>query len=749
MKNSENKMMITVLTVLIATVSLFSQEPTCVKQGKNLPDNDCAPCTTDTKYNVIVQNLLEVEEIYKMQAEMDKMVEEMNDVYKTFGNLKQKGFDELDLDLKKLYDEAKNDPQRAMDLISWMEGELEKGGCAKGIADLRSDGVSNGTLQSVSDNATQSIKNLTYPNYMGPDELTFDCCVDPRWQPNDVVITNALQIHNEFQRLKKSFEDFKLLHMIQINAVQMGVWQFQKYDAESKKKMEQLTNQSFCDVITNALNQSGSMNAKDAEFLNNQIKQYYKTNDMLSLYNAVRLTLGEDAAAVAQFLVENYTATDLLGNFGDLIKKNPAKLKALQKLSGPLKGAKWLSSFMNLVSYAEAAVNVFFDTFLKLGGNSFQLKAQSDLWCVAAYYYYHAMQSTLTNAAALYKMKQALLRMQKFFPSAVIPMQGLDSLTAENAEQKITSAYGLKNVSGTLQANKYIVNLPGGKTVVFVFGNFFCGKFKSYPKPETTPDPKQKKSKTGVIWEPGRAKFNTDSSIVVIDNYDGDAKEKPEWSGGFICGTGWVSNNGSLPFYNGMNSGEFVQQHQTELNSGFNGTTFAKGDEIRIITLPSAEFGLGFGCAVNHRWEVRAEITGGWQMTKAETDVRVARITPTLPPTTQQTTETVQAKSSAGFLKIHVGPQVNFGEKVQGFVGAGISTGFSAIDGIDFTAGEKTFEAKDLRVIPNAGGYINGGAKIPIGKRWCFLAEVEGRFIAVEKKFAASPGLKLGVDMKF
>lgn len=721
MKRTANLWMNAIMIVLIATATLSAQQSNCILQGKNLPENDCAPCSLNTKYNIIVQNLLEVNEVYRMEEELNKMVDMMDAVYKTFGNLKQKGFDELDMNLKKRYEEAKDNPQRAMELISWMEGVLEKAGCnKKGQAfDTRSEGVSTGGLQTVSSNATSSIRNLTFPNYQGAAQPTFDCCENPRWQPNDILINSTQQLHNDFVQFKKMFEDFKLMHMVQINAVQMAVFQFQKYDSESKKKMEQLTNQSFCNAITNMLSQSGAMSAKDAAFLNSQIKQYCETNDMLSLHGAVKAALGEDAALLAQFLVENYTATDLLGNFGDIIKNNPTKMKALQGLSSPLKGAAWLSSFMNLVSIAEASVNVFFDTFMKLGGNSFVIKTQNELWCVAAQYYYYALQSVLANAAALNNMKSAMQKVHSFFPNAVIPLEEMNELTAEEAQQKISSMFGSKDLKATLLGNQYTVQLPNGKQVVFVLGKFFCGKYKSTPKAEVTPDPKQ----------------------------------KPVWSGGFICGTGWSTDNAAMPLFSDMNTADFVQQHQTELNTDFKGITFAKGDAIRIRIMPSAEAGLGFGCAVNHTWGVCAEIVGGWQKIMAETDVRVARLviptSPSQPPSTQQFTEQLYAASSTGFLRVQVGPQASFGNNVKGFAGAGLSTGFTAISKIEYTAGEKSFEVKHLRVVPNVGGYINIGVQIPIAKAWSFRATMEGRFTAVEKKFVASPGLNLGVEVSF
>lgn len=721
MKRTASKWMTVIMIILIATSTLSAQQSNCVLQGKNLPENDCAPCSLNTKYNIIIQNLLEVNEVYHMEEELNKMVDMMDAVYKTFGNLKQKGFDELDLNLKKRYEEAKDNPERSMELISWMEGELEKAGCnKKGQAfDTRSEGVSTGALQTVSSNATTSIRNLTFPNYQGPAQPTFDCCENMRWQPNDILINNTQQLHNDFMQLKKMFDDFKQMHMIQINAVQMAVFQFQKYDTESKKKMEQLTNQSFCNAITNMLSQSGAMSAKDATFLNSQIKQYYETNDKLSMLGAVKAALGEDAAQLAQFLVENYTATDLLGNFGDIIKNNPAKLKALQGLSGPLKGAAWLSSFMNLVSIAEASVNVFFDTFMKLGGNSFVIKTQNELWCVAAQYYYYALQSVLVNAAAVNNMKKAMQKVHSFFPNAIVPLEEINGLTAEEAQQKIFSMFGSKDVKATLQGNQYTVQLPNGKQVVFVFGKFFCGKYKSTPKAEVTPDPKQ----------------------------------KPVWSGGFICGTGWSTDHAAMPLFRDMNTADFVQRHQAELNENFKGITFAKSDAIRIRIMPSVEVGLGFGCAVNHTWSARAEIIGGWQKMMAETDVRVARLviptSPSQPPSTQQFTEQVYAISSTGFLRVQVGPQASFGNKVKGFAGAGLSTGFTATNNIEYTAGEKMFEVKHLRVVPNVGGYIKTGMQIPVTKAWSFRSTVEGRFTAVQKKLVASPGVNVGVEFRF
>lgn len=754
MEKKTNKLIATATVVLIGVTRLFAQEPTCIKQGKNLPENDCAPCTLDTRYNVVVQNLLELDEIYRMEDEMNKMVEEMDAVYKTFGNLKQKGFDELDMNLKKLYEEAKHNPQRAMDLISWMESELEKAGCnKKGRAfDTRSDGVSTGGLQSVSDNATSAIKNLTFPNYQGPAQFTFDCCENPRWQPNDVLIANAQQIHTDFLRMTKMFEDFKLLHLVQIRAVQQAVWQFQQYDAESQKKMERLVNSSFCDVICDALAQSGATSAPNKEFIREVIKNFDKNNDIVSAKNAIRQVMGDDAAEVFGFYFEKYTATQMLQKLSEIVNKNKDAGKLVRGLGDKVKGVKWLNQFMDIVALAESSVNVFFDTFLKLGGNSFVIKTQNELWCIAAQYYYYAMQSVLTNAAALNNMKKAVQKVHSYFPDTVIPLEEMDGLTAMAAQQKISTLFGSKDLRATLQGNRYTVQLTDGKYVVFVFGKFFCGKYKSYPKAETTPNPKPNK-KTSPITAEHTINFNSDSTVVVFNNYDGEKKDYPQWSGGFICGTGWNTRNGAMPFYREMNSSEFVQQHQTELNAAFDGTTFSKAEAIKIITFPGVEAGLGVGCAVNHTWGIRAEITGGWQATTAETDVRVVRIVlppnPSQPPSTQQSTEVLKAKSSAGALRVNVGPTANFGNKVQGFVGAGVSTGFIVINKIEYIAGAKTFTTRDLKIIPNAGGYVNAGAKIPFEKKWCFVVEAEGRFLATQKNFVASPGLKIGVAVKF
>lgn len=754
MEKIVNKWMTTIGVVFIAVTCLFAQEPTCIRQGKNLPENDCAPCILDTRYNVIVQNLLALDEVYRMAEEMNKMVEEMDAIYKTFGNLKQKGFDELDMNLKKLYEEAKNNPQRAMELISWMEGELEKAGCnKKGRAfDTRSDGVGTGSLQSVSDNAIMAIKNLTFPNYQGPAEPTFDCCENPRWQPNDILVTNAQQIHTDFLRMKKMFEDFTLLHLVQIRAVQQAVWQFQQYNAESRKKMERLVNSSFCDVICDALAQSGVTSAPNKEFIREVIKNFDKNNDIVSAQNAIRQVMGDDAAEVFGFYFEKYTATQMLQKLSEIVSKNKEAGQLVRGLGEKVKGVKWLNQFMDIVALAESSVNVFFDTFLKLGGNSFVIKTQNELWCIAAQYYYYAMQSVLTNAATLNNMKTALQKIHSFFPNAVIPLEGMDGLTSEEAQQQIFSMFGLKNLKGTLQENRYTVQLTDGKQVVFVFGKFFCGKYKSYSQSETTPDPKPKKKTLHTDAE-RNINYNSDSTVVVFENYDGGKKDYPQWSGGFICGTGWNTRNAVIPFYSGMNGSEFVQQHQTELNKAFDGTTFSKGEKIKIITFPIVEAGLGVDCAVNRTWGIRTEITGGWQATTAQTDVRVVRIilpsNPSQPPGTQQSTEVLKAKSSAGLLRVNIGPTATFGNSVQGFVGAGVSTGFIAINKIEYTAGEKTFTTRDLKIIPNAGGYVNAGAKIPFEKKWCFVVEAEGRFLVVQKNFVASPGLKIGVDVKF
>jgi hypothetical protein len=750
MKLKSILMMLTL--TIIGAVKIQAQTTDCVKQKEHKPENDCSPCSLDSKYNVIVENFLLVDEIYKMEEELNKMVALADSMYKTHGNVKQRYFDVLDLDIKKLFNDMEKNPQKAKDLISWMDGILEQAGCTKtSTADTRSSGIADGGMLNIVDNLSTAINNFKYPSYTGPDVLTFDCCQDTRWQPNDQFISNAQQIHNQFMAFKKMFEDFKQLQLVQMSAVKMAALQFQQYDEESKKKMESLVNSSFFNVISSLLAQSNVITSAQANALNNIIANYAANKDKLSASNAIRQLLGNDAAEVYGFMFDNFTAEELLGSFGDLVKNNPAKFKSLQKLGGVSKVTGALAGFMNLVQIAQAAVNVFFDTFLKLGGNVYVIRTQNELWCITAKYYYYAVQSLLSNAAALYRMKTALLRNLSFFPNATIPMSGIDPLSSESIKQKISTAFG-SNVNGILQGNQYRIDLPGEQHVVIVFGNYLCGIITNHDKPATTPDPKDKKNTSKSAGEPGLPPVEYQSrTINKLNNKQSKNNAKKAWRVDFTIGTGYYSANTTAPIFSGINETSFVQQQQAVLNSSYKGTVFATGNTINVKSFSAAAAGFEFGRKLNNMVELNAGFTGQWQKVEAKTSVNVVKViiqSPSQPPVTRQSNEELNAKTGMAILKIKFGPRIYFGTHHQLFAGLKGCYAVSISKKIIYKAGDNNFNIDKVEKLVSAGASINAGIKVPAGKRCTFKFEAGADFLSIKQSLAIAPEMTAVLAIK-
>ncbi len=763
-------------------VTLKAQNSYCASTGKYLPENNCNECVLDSKYNMVVQTMLDINDITRMEQEMNQLVEQSDAYYKTYGNLKQKGFDELDLDLKKLFLEMEKNPQKADDLISWLEGILEQAGCGKGRFDGRTEGVADNGLQSIRDGASATITNLKFPNYSGPTQLTFDCC-QPHWQPNDQFIENCGQIHNQFLQFKNMFENLRLLHQITMQGVQMSAMQFMKYDQNAREKMERLRNNSFSNVMGDALIQSGALNQAQLNTINSILQKYAETNDKLGARAEIEKLVGKDAAELYGTIFEDFTPADLLGKFGELIKDNPTKLKSLNKLSKYMPGIpQWFGTFINLVQIAEMTVNIGFDTFLKLGGDAPVIKAENDLWCVTAWYYYCAASSLLKNAAALYQLKKAMLNVQSFFPEMVIPMPGPAPQYAWQADQKISSAFGTKTNSGSLQENSYRIQLPDQKSVVFVFGSYNCGKWITAQKPEVTPGPNEPKNNDGLLVYPispsGAGAENKDSlptfswTLPTPLNPAGKPKYRLhirevyvkkdslnpqpaniEFNAGFSAGGYWYwPVKGDHSWIAPKPYSAFDSALKTEVTDGLNAQLVNPNGEASMRLVPGWQLSFNAGCAINHRFEISFSAGGGTYNAEAEIPIKVVRLvlpgSPSAPPSTQQSDETINAKMHVGSFDARLGGRAYFGKKVKGFCATGGVVGLNHTGQVNYSAGQTKFTDNTVQTTVFGGAYADLGVSIPLLKILNLEISAGSNLLAIRKHFVAVPNINAGLKLR-
>lgn len=767
------------LLILLQMSLLKAQNSYCRPAGKYLPENDCNECVLDSKYNIVVQTMLDINEVNRMEEELNKLVEQSDAYYKSYGNLKQKGFDALDLDLKKLYAEMEKNPQKADDLISWLEGILEQAGCGKGSFDGRTEGVADGGLQSVRDNASAAITNLKFPNYSGPAELTFDCC-QPHWQPNDQFIQNCQQLHQQFLKFKQMFDNLKLLHQVNMQGVQMSAMQFMKYDQNAREKMERLRNNSFSNVVGNALVQSGALSQAQLNTINGILQKYAESNDKLGAKAEIERLVGKDAADLYGAMFEDFTPADLLGKFGEVVKNNPAKLKTLNKLSKYMPGIpQWFGTFMNLVGIAEMTVNIGFDTFLKLGGDAPVIKAENDLWCVTAWYYYCAASSVLKNAAALYQLKKAILHVQSYFPQVVVPMPGPAPQYAWQADQEIVSAFSSATTKGSLEQNHYTVQLPDQKTMEFVFGNYNCGKWIETRKAEITPGPRQPKDNSGLLVDPGPVYNNSKDSLPTFSwapPIPSPAETKPkyrlhitevlplndslnaeqkhvEFNAGMGAGGYWYwPANAGYTWINPRPYSALDSLLKAEVIDGLNAGLINPNGDTKITLKPGWHLDFSAGCAVNHRFEVNFSAGGGTYNAKAELPVKVVRIvppvSPSAPPATQQSNETIAAKMLVGSFDFKLGGRIYFGKQVRGFTSFGAAVGLNHIDNVTYSVADINFTDKLAQTTIFGGGYTDLGVSVPVLKWLNFEILAGSNLLVLQKHFIAVPNVNAGLRFR-
>lgn len=728
MKTIQNirALIIAVMFIMIILQQSFSQEMVCSRKSNYHPENDCDECVLNEQYNVIVKNIMNVNQLNKMEEELHRLVQISSVYFRSHGNLKMRYFNDLELDMKKIFDACNNDPDKLWDAYRDEIVRFQQEGCMpKAKFDGRTDGVADRGLQNVADGIGRSMQNVNHRFYGKPGGFSLDCC-DLYNRPDDIYLTAVTNVNEQIEQVKKYFENFALLHEINLQSVQFAAMNYQQFDANTRAQMERLRNNSLAQVVSNSLVQAGIVSQQQMDAINNAINTY---NDVVSLQNAISNIAGDDAAELFGAILGDMSIADLRGNFGDLLKNNPSKLKNLQKLNDKIPSKpEWFGTFMNAVQIAEMTVNVAFDTFLKLGGDAPVREAANNWWCLAEWNYHCALTSLLANAAAFYQLKQAMQRLQSFVPNLVIPMGAPAPESVQEAIQRVSAITGTTVQGGTLQGNKFTVNLPDNKQVVFIFGNYFCGKLSPRPDSETTPDPKQRKKGYDVLWQPQMPFFAGIEGSIQFNNDNAD-------------------------FFELNNFSDFDSAAQEEITASFEAVLVNNNGEISVTHNTGWNIGITGGYGFGKRYEVRGKIEFGKFSFDATIPVKVVRVipppSPSAPPSTQQSDEYLSATGSITNIDGQVLTRVYFTNKIRLFSEAGAIAGSCLVSKIVYTTPTSEIAYSIKQSAFYAGGIVTAGVNIPVGN--AVSIEVSGgtKLLSVKNQFVVAPVVNAGIRFGF
>ena len=690
----------------------FSQEKYCKPSGKNVPENDCEPCSLDTKYSIVVQTIIRINELEKMEMEIKRMTDLSANYYKTHGNLKMRYVNDLDLDIKSVIDAAGNNPQKLMDAYRELEYVMKKEGCYPSTKfDGRTDGVADGGLQDIQNTASISLAKLKLPNYMGPMQFSFDCC-NKKDLPNDFIIQQSEDINTEIDKYTKYFENFKLLHEINLKALQFAAISYQQYDDKSKKDLERLRNNSFSNVLGDALVGSQVLNKDQLNKINDLLKKYKDANDKAGLQNAIRQAAGDDAAEIYGVLLEDITPADLLNGFGEYLKNNPGKLKTLEKLNKLIPGKpEWFGKFMNLVQIAEMSVNILFDTFLKLGGDAPVREARERWWCLAQWNYYCALQSILANAATLQKLKQTLHQYNSFFPKPLIPVGGTAIQTPSEVSKLLNSKYGLNVTAVKNSSNQYTVQMPAQQQVIFVIGEYYCGKWVEKPKAEITPEPKKRK----IFFQ-------------------------------FGCGASWSNQWANREYIDSLQlPGKFVDVLKTS-NQAMVVDSFSNSE---IRNKLGYRFDFNFGYRLNDKIHISTGLQIGGFDTKLKGDYRIVQLVTNPTPATKQSRVGIEGQTRTSFLNVSLGAGYSINNNWNPFAEAGGLWGFYQITAVQYQTSGTNFQTSGNYKAPNYGAYVRCGINKAMSDQLSFHSSANLNIIPNQGNCILSPAVMIGLRVAF
>lgn len=251
---------------------------------------------------------------------------------------------------------------------------------------------------------------------------------------------------------------------------------------------------------------------------------------------------------------------------------------------------------------------------------------------------------------------------------------------------------------------------------------------------------------------------NVSSKVIVTDApTQTGTKNIVSWELGVDAGVTWIPNGGSTsePSFIHLTDPSFGTDSQVQAlwNEVFKGMTFPIDDEMKIANSPQWQLGFNAGCIIGKNYEVKLSVGGGIFISKAELPVRVVTMvmpsSPSAPPTTQQTRETIEERVLIGNFNSKLTGRIYFGKKMRGYADAGTVFGLNHSSAVQITAINYSETKSKTQTTVYGGVTVGAGVSVPLTNILSFETGMNADLLSVQKKFAANVGLKAGVSVRF
>lgn len=434
------KLLLTITAVFLFQFAIAQNN--CQKLDHYSPENDCAPCTMSGRNQKLQDLLNKEEEIDEMIERLETLVDQAQTSYENYGDLTW-GRDRLDLDLAKAYHDAIDDfAHFDIDAAMNDKGDFFTGGAggwsgygswnhaldgastsahnawqdyehtqvSGAFFDPASEGVANGEINHVWGSSYEIMHYLSELYSHGYTSFKLDCCSPDH--PHEFYYTAADEVEEQLKKTEAYFDNFEKTFGVHLEAIEYFATGYNQYDADSKKDLDSLRKLSFAGVVGNFFIEEGIISKDQLETLNNILDTY---DNVISAQNAIRNTMGDDAADAMGALFGDFTIEDLRENLGDLIAANPGKFTALSKLNKYLpRNSAVLGKIMGAIAYGEMVYRIGIEMFIQLDASGRITYAKDQWWTKADAYHKRVLQSLIDNAVALYTMKHMITALKMF-----------------------------------------------------------------------------------------------------------------------------------------------------------------------------------------------------------------------------------------------------------------------------------------------------------------------------------------------
>ncbi len=766
----------------------------CVKSFKHAPENNCAPCTTSKRDLEAAKTLLYRKQVEEMITRLERLVQQSASMLSFNGDLRW-GRDKLDLDIAKAYEEAlkqlkeldimaraddnyssaawgrgmraldkaRNAASDASNSLEWELREVKESGYA--YYDMSVEGVASGELEQIWSSSYRIMSLLTTLYQARQGNYNLDCC-DPYHKPHAFAYEASDSLNKEIAQMEELFSKMENRFEVNLESLAWFANGYREYSQEAEEDLNRLKNLSFYGVVSSGLVDAGIIRQDQLDDFN-QIVQTY--NDVTSMQNAIRNTLGDDAADAFSVTVGDMSVDDIRGQFSDYVRNNPGRLPTLERMNRALPNQPEAASvFTRAVSTAENIVQIGIFMAMAMDGGS-RITAAKDRWWISTKAIYLAtLNSLIQQATALYTLKHMLDVYSSMFEDATISLPGLEPESTEEANKRMEEFLGMPYTSDS--------------SIRVVFGELMCGKLPkqvaaSTPTPAWKPTPEATPNRnphdvelggicgfSGINVHPVDLFPETGLGQVPVDLLEKDGQvyiplqleelklSNPLWEAGIAVNyqpvKRWeiqVSATGGA--YAGKARQPYVRSYEDEVVTEEkmlipNGTTPPDTTWLPPTMLPSGEtetrqlFGdlqranpsatvpvgtpppstvLPLSGSGNYNLD-RNEIERGTVVTPGTTIYDTLRVFDTL-STTVADTLSADIKLTVRVFNLELGGQYYLDKKQRFYAGAGLSTLFLTNTKTEYSWNDNNFTDRSNKTDIAPGCYLETGVKLPLTSR--------------------------------